>query len=198
MMAVGIFSRESADCYRWLIDHLHTFLPVENVQTVIINNRSSLFTDGISCAILYHTKNRGRINVTDVTDSLYGENLEVLSRKLGRNKVIVVIDDLEDCSDQMKAKILVNQPSIRRLARDLFLFSPADKEHSKLSQIEKIITELTLTSFFRPRPHLREYRRDEIYSFDRWKRAFGIMIGLTVLCLYAFALWWYNYRVWVW
>ncbi|CAH2308054.1 Hypothetical predicted protein [Pelobates cultripes] len=61
--------------------------------------------------ILYHTKNRGRINVTDVADSLYDEELKSMSDNLGKDNVLVVIDDLEDSSPQERNRILQNQPN---------------------------------------------------------------------------------------
>ncbi|PIO13444.1 hypothetical protein AB205_0150750 [Aquarana catesbeiana] len=88
-----------------------------------------------SFAVLYHTMNRGRLNVTNVKDSLYEEELEALSRLLGRKNVIVVIDDLENASDEEKARILENQPSIGQYAWDFYLFSSTDdKRNSPNSQ----------------------------------------------------------------
>lgn len=34
--------------------------------------------------ILYHTKNRGRVNITDVEEALYDEELETISAELGK------------------------------------------------------------------------------------------------------------------
>ncbi|MEE6510587.1 hypothetical protein FKM82_030563 [Ascaphus truei] len=79
-------------------------------------------------AIVYHTKTRGRINVSDVTDALYDEELKYLSSKLGQENIIVVIDDLEDSSPEEKRRILQNQPSIGRLAREMFLFHRQEKD----------------------------------------------------------------------
>ncbi|KAM5152269.1 uncharacterized protein ACMZJ9_010471 [Mantella aurantiaca] len=122
---VGIFSSEHASCYEWLSDFILDSSLVRDVRHVYISNKSWNLKQEISqCTfgILYHTKKRGRINVTDVTDSLYDVELRALSEILGRNNVIVVIDDVEDGSDDEKNRILKSQPSIIELALDLVLF----------------------------------------------------------------------------
>ncbi|XP_031749243.1 uncharacterized protein LOC101734404 [Xenopus tropicalis] len=147
---VGIFSREAREAYDWLISSLLTKSAVRDVRTVHISNtnyRDVIYeADKCTFAILYHTKNRGRINITDVTDALYDRELEDLSRCLGRDRVIVVIDDLEDSSLEAKHIILQNQPSIGRWAVELFLFSDQEKtyqrrplEDNKMAQMETLI-----------------------------------------------------------
>ncbi|XP_073491446.1 uncharacterized protein [Aquarana catesbeiana] len=132
---VGIFSREHRDCYDWLIAFLLDSSLVKDVRQVSIPCDYICEARHCSFAVLYHTKNRGRLNVTNVRDSLYDEELEALSRLLGRNNVIVVIDDLENASDEEKAQILEIQPSIGQYARDLYLFSSThDKRNSPNSQ----------------------------------------------------------------
>eukprot|EP00079_Xenopus_tropicalis_P038963 XP_017952734.1 PREDICTED: uncharacterized protein LOC108648804 [Xenopus tropicalis] len=126
---IGIFSRESEGSYRWLTDHLTTEF---HIKTFYISNRGEWKQreDFYECtyAILYHSKNRGRVNITDVTDSLYNEELQFLSAVLGKKKVIVVADDLEDAGPEAKRTILRNQPSIKNLAAELFLFSVKEKQ----------------------------------------------------------------------
>ncbi|XP_066433720.1 uncharacterized protein [Eleutherodactylus coqui] len=130
MTLVGIFSREDESCYRWLSGQLLESRNVRDVRSVIITNNSLTFYEEASkCnfAILYHSKTRGRINVTDVTDSLYDMELQHLNTVHGRQNVLVVIDDLDSSNEEEKARILTFQPKIRNLAEDLFLFSSADK-----------------------------------------------------------------------
>lgn len=138
--SVGIFSREHASCYKWLIDFLLDSSLVRDVNFFCISNKSLNLTKEIhqcTFAILYHTKNRGRINVTDVTDSLYDDELQALSEILGRKNVVVVIDDLEDTSEVQKNAILKDQPSIGKLAQDLLLFGNDDKRMAKVSETGK-------------------------------------------------------------
>ncbi|XP_031749415.1 uncharacterized protein LOC101733605 isoform X2 [Xenopus tropicalis] len=130
---VGIFSRAAGSHYQWLVNQLKSAF-VNDVgvtfHSVPISNKYLDFTSGLAnCtfAILYHTLNSGRLNVTDVTDALYDRELEDLSLHLGRNNVIVVLDDLTDSGPEEKKKILQNQPSINRLARELFLISEKEK-----------------------------------------------------------------------
>ncbi|XP_069838458.1 uncharacterized protein [Dendropsophus ebraccatus] len=134
-LKVGIFSR-SAECeYQWLKTSLgsgpfhKTVLIVRSCP--ITNNGFQQFLDDVSWCdfgILYHTKNRGRINVTDVRDSLYNVELEHLSEKLDKKNVIVVIDDVTDNSEEEKNRILGAQPKLRRLAQEVFFFSTEEKK----------------------------------------------------------------------
>ncbi|XP_066433405.1 uncharacterized protein [Eleutherodactylus coqui] len=134
---MGIFSREADSQYSWLVDLLRSDVFINDIAKVwpcrISNSGWQQFHHDMSrCTfgILYHSKNRGRINVTDVTDSLYDEELKHLSSRLGKKKVIVVIDDLSDSGDQQKTNILRNQPSIKNMAEDLFLISHEEKTSS--------------------------------------------------------------------
>ncbi|MEE6519249.1 hypothetical protein FKM82_030893 [Ascaphus truei] len=132
----GIFSRTTKDKYGWMTELLksETFKDsVADVCDIYISNAFLQFTEKVSqsqCrfAILYHTKNHGRINITDVTDSLYDKELRYLSDTLGQENVIVVVDDLEDSSSEEKRRILQNQPSIGRLTRELIHSSEKDKK----------------------------------------------------------------------
>ncbi|XP_069840803.1 proteoglycan 4-like [Dendropsophus ebraccatus] len=131
---VGIFSRSSNSDYSWMETRLRSDLSslVSDVRSFYIaNNQIVQFFDELqlcNCGILYHTKNRGRVNVTDVTDSLYDEELENMSMVLGRDHVIVVIDDLQDSSGEERRRILQSQPSIDNYACNLLLISERDKQ----------------------------------------------------------------------
>ncbi|XP_077350346.1 uncharacterized protein LOC144000405 isoform X3 [Lithobates pipiens] len=125
---IGIFSRSSADEYNWLSAALRTSGKV--VPFYITNSNFREFRDQVSkCAfaILYHSKTRGRINITDVTDSLYDEEVKHMSQALGREKVLVVVDDLEDSSDGARNSILQSQGTIRNQTRGLYLFTREEK-----------------------------------------------------------------------
>ncbi|CAJ0945523.1 unnamed protein product [Ranitomeya imitator] len=138
---VGIFSRSSITDYSWIEKELTSpdLSPVvSGVRPFYIsNNQTGKFYEELglcSFGILYHTKNRGRVNVTNVTDSLYDEELAAMSLILRRENVIVVIDDLsssileEKKRIQEKERILETQPSIDDYAFDLLLFSEQEKK----------------------------------------------------------------------
>ncbi|XP_069591240.1 uncharacterized protein [Ranitomeya imitator] len=138
---VGIFSRSSITDYSWIEKELTSpdLSPVvSGVRPFYIsNNQIGTFYKELglcSFGILYHTKNRGRVNVTNVTDSLYDEELAAMSLILRRENVIVVIDDLsssileEKKRIQEKERILETQPSIDDYAFDLLLFSEQEKK----------------------------------------------------------------------
>ncbi|KAM5152523.1 uncharacterized protein ACMZJ9_010682 [Mantella aurantiaca] len=149
---VGIFSYSSPEDYRWITQGLTspTFGSfVKSVfPSVISSSHRADFRQAVeNCdfAILYHTKNRGRLNLTNVTDSLYDDELRHLSRCKGRLNVIVVIDDLEKIDYGEKHSILEKQPDIAEYARDLILVSSEDKRHQmginhKLQQIGELMS----------------------------------------------------------
>ncbi|XP_056392722.1 uncharacterized protein LOC130285388 [Hyla sarda] len=135
--SIGIFSRCSEREYSWLMDLLNSQDFRDQVQSVrpyYISNRFSELCENVKqCrfGILYHSKKRGRINVTNVTDSLYDEELEHLSCRLGQKNVVVVIDDLDDVSDTMKKRILSAQYSISEHAEELILIKCASPEEKR-------------------------------------------------------------------
>ncbi|XP_073491560.1 uncharacterized protein [Aquarana catesbeiana] len=137
---VGIFSYSSPEDYLWITQGLESPMFRGSVEKTIpsvisnnINSRSKYREAVEKCdfAILYHTKNRGRINLTNVTDSLYDEEIKHMSLCKGRMNVIVVVDDLEKSGYEEKCCILDTQPDISKYARDLILVSNEDKRHQQ-------------------------------------------------------------------
>ncbi|XP_056391576.1 uncharacterized protein LOC130284812 [Hyla sarda] len=140
--SIGIFSRSGEDEYRWLMDGLRGKWSVS--PFVITNRNYSVFCEEIyrrSFGILYHSRNRGRVNITDVTDSLYDREVRTMSEALGRDRVIAVIDDLDDSSDEARRRILDHQPTLRTHTNGIFLFTPNDKANREVlrRKIEAII-----------------------------------------------------------
>ncbi|XP_063788535.1 uncharacterized protein LOC134943895 [Pseudophryne corroboree] len=133
---VGVFSRDGEDNYLWLISLLRRPMfrsVVEDVFSVYISDKSPAFQRALTkCtfAILYHTERRGRLNITNVTDSLYDQQLEDLSTHLGRENVVVLLDDLNDGSDNTRRRILQDQPLVDTCACELVLISEVDKKSS--------------------------------------------------------------------
>ncbi|KAM4026205.1 uncharacterized protein ACNLHF_026510 [Anomaloglossus baeobatrachus] len=135
---VGIFSRDGEANYTWLYGLLYTEMfrnLVGNVQNIYISNNSGSFITGMSqssFAILYHTKRRGRLNIANVTDSLYDDELKDLSDHLGRSNVVVLLDDVEDGSDSNMRRILEEQ-RLDSYATEVILISEQEKESAGLS-----------------------------------------------------------------
>ncbi|XP_044159211.1 uncharacterized protein PFB0765w-like isoform X3 [Bufo gargarizans] len=145
-LKIGIFSRSAQSNYEWLMEWLKTkcvMRPIDVHAFCITNNSTRFYSELPNCsfAILYHTQKQGRLNVTDVTDSLYNEELKQLSDFLGRENIIVVIDDLQNTDYTKKNQILRYQPSICRLARDLYLFNEKKKNPENLEDIQRILME---------------------------------------------------------
>ncbi|XP_072273172.1 uncharacterized protein [Pyxicephalus adspersus] len=138
---VGIFSRDDIITYRWLIQLIINIGEVNYVRPVLISNKWSTFQTEVpkfSIGILFHSQRRGRLNITDVTDSLYDEELRYMCRVYGRENVIVVIGDLEDTSDEKKASILSGQPSLSQFARDLFLFNEINGDRTPFQEFQNL------------------------------------------------------------
>ncbi|XP_071978891.1 uncharacterized protein [Engystomops pustulosus] len=130
---IGIFSRSGQEEYAWLSSRLSRVGRV--VPFTITNSNSQQFRQQVSectAAILYHSKTRGRINIVNVTDSLYDEELQYMSGRLGKSNVIVVVDDVEDSSATKQRSILSGQPSIAQLTSGLYLFTTQEKSQEKL------------------------------------------------------------------
>ncbi|XP_077350294.1 uncharacterized protein LOC144000368 isoform X2 [Lithobates pipiens] len=141
---IGIFSRSAESNYAWLISSLKADGRMRSldIKSVYITNDYKTFGSGLqTCrfAILYHTKKHGRLNITDVTDSLYDEELQDMSNLLGRENVIVVADHLKSNETGDKEWILREQPRIRTDAEDLFLFTQHEKCRRSLETIKDII-----------------------------------------------------------
>ncbi|XP_056391126.1 uncharacterized protein LOC130284627 isoform X2 [Hyla sarda] len=131
---VAVTSRAAESNALWMINHLRSQMYRDLLGRVtylpIANSNQSEWRSEIqkhSFSILYHTRNHGRINLTDVTDSLYDLELQELSETLGRDNVMVVVDDLVKSDEEERQRILEHQPSLSRWASQLVLFSVSEK-----------------------------------------------------------------------
>ncbi|XP_041431790.1 putative leucine-rich repeat-containing protein DDB_G0290503 isoform X5 [Xenopus laevis] len=152
--SVSIFSRAAKSTYTWLMDLLQSEdfgSLVKEVHSVEISNNYSQFLSTINnCtfAILYHTLKFGRINITDVPDSIYDKELKDLFNSFGQEKIIVVIDDLlESNLEKTKGTIHQNQPSIGQYSQEAFFFSEREKKSgiNKSKSMQDKITEIKQT-----------------------------------------------------
>ncbi|XP_077129797.1 uncharacterized protein LOC143785030 isoform X2 [Ranitomeya variabilis] len=134
---VGIFSRDGEANSKWLINLLYTMFQslVGKVKPIYISNSGGNFISGLSqssFAILYHTKKRGRLNIANVTGSLYDEELKDLRDHFGRSNVVVLVDDVEDSGDSNRRRILEEQ-QLDSYATELILISEQEKESASLT-----------------------------------------------------------------
>ncbi|KAM3915870.1 uncharacterized protein RB166_015272 [Leptodactylus fuscus] len=119
---------------------------VSDVLPVYISNSKNSFISGLTrstFAIVYHTKKRGRLNIANVTDSLYDDELDEMSSHLGRNNVVVLVDDVEDSSDENMRR-LTQEQRLGAYACEVILISEWEKEmedslDDKLHDLKKII-----------------------------------------------------------
>ncbi|XP_041434688.1 uncharacterized protein LOC121399008 isoform X2 [Xenopus laevis] len=197
---VGIFSQDTRDEFDWLIPFLLTIPGVNDVRTIHITNTNymEVMDEAYKCtfAILYHSMKRGRINVADVTDALYDKELDDLSRCLGRDGVIVVIDDVEDSCLEAKNNILQKQPSIGRLTIELYLFGDQDKNYqgeasnftgNKLVHMKRLISG-KINKDHRPETSVNnyvQYPADRRISLQRIneKHACIVLFGICIIVI---------------
>ncbi|OCT56036.1 hypothetical protein XELAEV_18003115mg [Xenopus laevis] len=93
-ISIGLFSREGESQYSWLIDKLQSKRRcIEYVQPFQISNSNGW----------QFQETRGRINITDVTDALYDEELDTLSKNLGETLLsdIIISQLTNDNSDSV-------------------------------------------------------------------------------------------------
>ncbi|XP_072272848.1 uncharacterized protein [Pyxicephalus adspersus] len=150
---VGIYSWEDKYSYHFLCQALpFQGLLVREVRPFTITNSGrNKFTEEVSrsdFAILYHSKNRGRINITDVKDSMYDEELRHLFQVLDKQNVLVVVGDLDSATPEDKQRILQNQPLILEMARDLILFHEKMSIEDTEKKMMEIISYIDSTSQF--------------------------------------------------
>uniref|UniRef100_A0A8C5QIC0 Uncharacterized protein n=1 Tax=Leptobrachium leishanense TaxID=445787 RepID=A0A8C5QIC0_9ANUR len=146
---VGIISRCQESDLKWLVDLLRSD-PFEgivgDVRHLLITNTNAREwksrAERCTVGILYHTKRHGRVNVTDVPNAMYEEELTFISERYGRERVLVVLDDMEQIDDDEKQRILSNQPKIWSLSSELLLIPHDGKEQAarcKLTEIWRVL-----------------------------------------------------------
>ncbi|KAG8539771.1 hypothetical protein GDO81_021708 [Engystomops pustulosus] len=158
-----VVTSRAAECNAlWIINHLRsqvyrdllgrvTYLPITNRN----QEEWSCEVQNHSFSILYHSKHQGRINLTDVTDSLYDLELQELSKTLGRGNVMVVVDDLQKSDEEEKQRILKNQPSISRWASQLLLF--AENEKNPISTQKQQVLLQTFQTAYKRNHHQQQH-----------------------------------------
>ncbi|XP_069838456.1 uncharacterized protein [Dendropsophus ebraccatus] len=135
---IGIVSKSAKKSFTWLKS---LFTSAEKFKVLVqdvrlfhnVNVKDQKTLGEISrCTflIVYHSKKHGDAKITDVSGALYTEELEVLSNAVGKENTIVVIDDMVKSCSAEKMKLLQDQRSIQRLAKDLFLFG-VKKKHKQ-------------------------------------------------------------------
>ncbi|XP_073491542.1 uncharacterized protein [Aquarana catesbeiana] len=91
--------------------------------------------DGSSVIVL-HLSHSPETPLPDLSD--VKEFLDYCREKHGKDNVIIVMDDVEDSSDQKKTQILESHPDIEDLYHNLFLFSPQEN----LSEFRTLLSSL--------------------------------------------------------
>ncbi|XP_043923662.1 uncharacterized protein LOC122798641 [Protopterus annectens] len=86
--------------------------------------------------ILYHSKCYGRINLTDVNDSLYDGYLKYLSERFGSSRILMIIDDLDN-PELTKQTVEKNQPTAVKCCEKIYYLKKEEEEDKKGSESEQ-------------------------------------------------------------
>ncbi|XP_043923938.1 uncharacterized protein LOC122798903 [Protopterus annectens] len=86
---------------------------------------------GFDVYILYHTAKMGRLNLTNVLDSLYDWYLSYLAVRKGHERVIILLDDLHD-PEAAKQTIEENQPTAVKCSGNIFCFKSRGEHESDI------------------------------------------------------------------
>ncbi|XP_040211839.1 kinesin-like protein KIF13A [Rana temporaria] len=124
---LGIFSRSAISDYSWITELLHSDpfgVHVSDVRHSDFSNDPISTPGTCTFGILYFTKKRGQINEIDDKDV---QLIQQYRSRHGKDNVIIVMDNVEDSSDQEKIRILESYPNIGDLYHNLFLFSQQEK-----------------------------------------------------------------------
>ncbi|CAI9623938.1 unnamed protein product, partial [Staurois parvus] len=143
--SLGIVSRSTNSDFSWITELLHSdnFKDLGlDVKPFTIDN--GLFYSGLYFfAFLYFIKKRGQIDEADAEDM---QMIQKYKSHFGKDNMIIVIDNVEDSSDQQKKQILKSYPDIEDLYHNIFLFSHQEKS----SEYETLLSALLNINITRP------------------------------------------------
>eukprot|EP00062_Callorhinchus_milii_P023787 gi/632982994/ref/XP_007908428.1/ PREDICTED: uncharacterized protein LOC103189735 [Callorhinchus milii] len=94
-----------------LIREARIFLGLKNYKTLYV---------------FHHSVLQGRMNLTDVYDSLYDNVLKSTSNKAGKESIIFIVDDVQDgktAQDNIKAE----QPTLSQCCKSIFVFQKTEE-----------------------------------------------------------------------
>uniref|UniRef100_A0A4W3HUH2 Uncharacterized LOC103189741 n=2 Tax=Callorhinchus milii TaxID=7868 RepID=A0A4W3HUH2_CALMI len=84
------------------------------------------FRDYKTLYVFHHSVLQGRMNLTDVYDSLYDNVLKSTSNKAGKESIIFIVDDVQDGKTSQN-NIKVEQPTLSQCCESVFVFQKTEK-----------------------------------------------------------------------
>ncbi|CAH2308185.1 Hypothetical predicted protein, partial [Pelobates cultripes] len=139
---VGISSLAPEYHLKWLMDLLQSdpFQEIVDVRYLLMTEKRAGWkreADDCTVGILYHTMKCGRFEI-----SKYEEELKYLSKKLGKERVMVVIDDVEKGDDNETKKFIDNNQGILSLSTHFLLIPLNNKEKAARDKLDQICKDL--------------------------------------------------------
>eukprot|EP00062_Callorhinchus_milii_P018557 gi/632972163/ref/XP_007902525.1/ PREDICTED: uncharacterized protein LOC103185696 [Callorhinchus milii] len=104
-----------------------TLLPVDVYQQYFPPNLEQ------DLEVLYHTQQMGRLNLCDGRDSVYTQYLRAMFLTLGRENIVVVVDDVDGDPDVKRTQLCEKQLTLRECGK-LFVFSKENLADHGISQ----------------------------------------------------------------
>ncbi|XP_017952709.2 kinesin-like protein Klp98A [Xenopus tropicalis] len=157
-LVVGICSREPWS-HQWIEDLLKTESfkkNIRDIQSIRISSDISQFQKDISkCTfcILYHSDKQGATEAANGLNALYNDELGTMFHIVGKQRIVMVMADLEDSSGRVKRRMQHTQANIMKLTCRLTLFNRGQIDSiikgnitsrsvkRKLNKLQKTLTE---------------------------------------------------------
>ncbi|XP_007883264.1 uncharacterized protein LOC103172281 [Callorhinchus milii] len=95
--------------------------------------------------VFHHSVLQGRMNLTNVYDSLYNNILKYMSHKAGKESIIFIVDDVQD-GKTAQNNIKVEQPTLSQCCESVFVFQKT--EENRWNQQENHKLKIFLQTYF--------------------------------------------------
>eukprot|EP00062_Callorhinchus_milii_P023782 gi/632982989/ref/XP_007908426.1/ PREDICTED: uncharacterized protein LOC103189732 [Callorhinchus milii] len=95
--------------------------------------------------VFHHSALQGRMNITDVYDSLYDYILRYMSWRVGRKSIIFIVDNVQD-GKTAQNNIKVEQPTLSQCCNNIFIFQ--NTEENGWNQLEDHRLKKYLQAYF--------------------------------------------------
>uniref|UniRef100_A0A4W3HBM4 Uncharacterized protein n=1 Tax=Callorhinchus milii TaxID=7868 RepID=A0A4W3HBM4_CALMI len=96
--------------------------------------------------VFHHSALQGRMNITDVYDSLYDYILTYMSWRVGRESIIFIVDNVQD-GKTTQDNIKVEQPTLIQCCNKIFIFQNTDE--NGWNQLEEDRLNIFLQTYFK-------------------------------------------------
>uniref|UniRef100_A0A4W3HAB9 Uncharacterized protein n=1 Tax=Callorhinchus milii TaxID=7868 RepID=A0A4W3HAB9_CALMI len=142
---------EQCICFRfhWLYSCGIRYIPLKNWMI----QEARKYISFLGCLwhkklyVFHHSNRQGRMNITDVFDSLYDHILMYMSQKVGRESIIFIVDNVQD-GQTAQDNIKVEQRTLSQSCNEIFIFQETEKNGWNQQEKDRLKTFLQI--YFKP------------------------------------------------